>query len=191
MMSGTSMDGIDAVLVRIYQDFKFDILETHSLDYPRGIKKLLLNAANNNACTKDICFLDFAVGKLFANAQTNLSKKSGLNKENIDYIAAHGQTIFHMPQEIEIDGVKTAGTMQIGNISVIAHETEIETIGDFRSKDIAAGGQGAPLVPFADEMIFGKSYCTRYSKYWRNRQRNRFIAGLRDLLPLTQVQVIC
>lgn len=157
MMSGTSMDGIDAVLVQIDENFKFEILKTHSLDYPAKIKKLLLKAANNNACTKDICFLDFAVGKLFAQCANELVKKSGLNKANIDYIAAHGQTIFHMPQEIEIDGVKTAGTLQIGNISVIAHETEIETIGDFRSKDMAAGGQGAPLVPFADEMIFGKS----------------------------------
>ena len=151
------MDGIDAVLVQIDENFKFEILKTHSLDYPAKIKKLLLKAANNNACTKDICFLDFAVGKLFAQCANELVKKSGLNKANIDYIAAHGQTIFHMPQEIEIDGVKTAGTLQIGNISVIAHETEIETIGDFRSKDMAAGGQGAPLVPFADEMIFGKA----------------------------------
>ena len=156
MMSGTSMDGIDAVLVRIYEDFKFDVIKTHSLDYPCGIKELLLKAANNNASVKDVCFLDFAVGRLFAKCANELVEKSGLKKEQIDYIASHGQTVFHMPQEIEIDGVKTASTLQIGNLSVIAHDTGIETIGDFRSKDIAAGGQGAPLVPFADELIFGK-----------------------------------
>ena len=78
------------------------------------------------------------------------------NQKDIDYIASHGQTIFHVPDEIITGGIKTRSTLQIGNISVISELTGVTTVGDFRSKDIAVGGQGAPLVPFADELIFKK-----------------------------------
>ena len=160
MMSGTSMDGIDAVLVRIDTDFNFEFIEGHSLEYPTEIKSHLLNAANNNASVSDICFLDFATGKLFAQCANELvkkAKKHNILHKDIDYIASHGQTIYHMPEQTEIGGIKTGSTLQIGNISVISELTGITTIGDFRSRDIAAGGQGAPLIPFADELIFKKN----------------------------------
>lgn len=156
MMSGTSMDGIDAVLLCIDDKFKFEVLATNSLEYPKEIRENLLQIANNNGTTKDICFMDFVVGKLFANCANELINKSGLDSKDIGFIASHGQTIFHIPEELEICGIKTRSTLQIGNISVIANETNIKTIGDFRSMDIATGGQGAPLVPFADELIFGR-----------------------------------
>ena len=156
MMSGTSMDGIDAALVRIFNDFSFEILNTHSLDYPQEIRKKLLEIANNKGLTADVCFMDFVVGKLFAQCANELLEKSNIKAGEVDYIASHGQTVFHSPQPQEIGGISTGSTLQIGNISVIAQLTGIKTIGDFRSKDIAAGGQGAPLVPFADELIFKK-----------------------------------
>ena len=156
MMSGTSMDGIDAALVRIYDDFGFEILNTHTLDYPKEIQKKLFEIANDKGKTSDICFMDFVVGKLFAQCANELLEKSNIKAGDVDYIASHGQTVFHQPQIKEIGGIKTGSTLQIGNISVIAQSTGIKTIGDFRSKDIAAGGQGAPLVPFADELIFKK-----------------------------------
>ena len=156
MMSGTSMDGIDAVLLCLDDKFKFEVLATNSLEYPKEIRENLLQIANNNGTTKDICFMDFVVGKLFANCANELINKSGLDSKDIGFIASHGQTIFHIPEELEICGIKTRSTLQIGNISVIANETNIKTIGDFRSMDIATGGQGAPLVPFADELIFGR-----------------------------------
>jgi len=156
MMSGTSMDGIDAVLVQIHNDFSFEILNTHTLTYPKEIRLKLLEIANDNGTTKDICFMDFVVGKLFAQCANELVENTKMKNTDIDFIATHGQTIFHIPEETEIGGIKTRATLQIGNISVIAHDTKIKTIGDFRSMDIAAGGQGAPLVPFADELIFGK-----------------------------------
>ena len=157
MMSGTSMDGIDAALVRIDDDFNFELVETHTLQYPDEIRKKLLQIANNNANTSDICLMDFVVGKLFAKCANELVEKSGLNKDDVYFIATHGQTVFHIPQVIEMGGIATGSTLQIGNISVIAQETGIKTIGDFRSRDIAAGGQGAPLVPFADELIFKRN----------------------------------
>lgn len=156
MMSGTSMDGIDACIVKIEDDFNFKFILGHSLEYPEEIRQQLLEAANNKGTTKDICNLDFVVGKLFAQCANELVEKSGRAKDEIDFIATHGQTIFHIPQTLETGGVKTRSTLQIGNISVISELTGITTVGDFRSKDIAAGGQGAPLVPFADELIFKK-----------------------------------
>ena len=156
MMSGTSMDGIDAALVRIYDNFEFEMLNTHTLDYPQEVRSKLLEIANDKGKTSDVCFMDFVVGKLFAQCANELVLKSGITADKVDYIASHGQTVFHQPQIKEIGGIKTGSTLQIGNISVITELTGIKTIGDFRSRDIAAGGQGAPLVPFADELIFKK-----------------------------------
>lgn len=155
LMSGTSMDGIDACLLRIYDDFSFKILDSYSYEYPAEVRTKLLNIANNNGNTEDICFMNFIVGELFAKTVNNLLKKAGLKSHNIDFISSHGQTIFHIPQNKTISDITTKSTLQIGDISVISQRTRILTVGDFRTKDIAAGGMGAPLVPFADKIIFG------------------------------------
>lgn len=157
MMSGTSMDGTDACLVRIYDDFSHEVLNSYSLEYPDELRKRLLNAAVNNASVSDVCFLNFAVGEHFAKCANRLKEKAGLSSKDIDFISSHGQTIYHMPKPTECGGIKTASTLQIGDIAVISERTGILTIGDFRTKDIAAGGQGAPLVPFADKILFGKN----------------------------------
>lgn len=157
IMSGTSLDGVDAALVRIDEEFNFEFVKGHSLDYPFEIKNKLLEIANNKGSVSDVCFMDFVVGKLFAKCAKELAEKSGVECNKVDFIASHGQTVFHMPKEAEIGGIKTGSTLQIGNISVISELTGITTVGDFRSKDVAAGGQGAPLVPFADELIFKKN----------------------------------
>lgn len=156
LMSGTSIDGIDAALVNIDDNFNFEFITGHSLDYPKEVRTKLLEIANNKGNTSDICFMDFVVGRLFAQCANELIAKSELKAKDIDYIASHGQTVFHIPQIKDIGGIKTGSTLQIGNISVISELTGITTVGDFRSKDIAQGGQGAPLVPFADELIFKK-----------------------------------
>lgn len=156
MMSGTSLDGIDASLVNIYDDLSFRILDSHSIDYPFEIREKLLATANNIASTKDVCFLNFVVGELFAKCANELVVKSGYDKSKIDFISSHGQTVFHIPKELEIGGIRAKSTLQIGDISVISERTGILTVGDFRTKDMAAGGLGAPLVPFADEILFKK-----------------------------------
>ncbi len=155
MMSGTSIDSIDACLLRIYEDLTFEIISDYSLEYSDEIKKKILSLANNKADVKDVCFMNFVIGELFAKAANNLLKKSKYKAEDVDFISSHGQTVFHIPNDTEIDGIKTKSTLQIGDISVIAQKTEIMTVGDFRTKDMAAGGQGAPLVPFADKILFG------------------------------------
>ncbi|MCD7878341.1 MAG: anhydro-N-acetylmuramic acid kinase [Candidatus Gastranaerophilales bacterium] len=155
MMSGTSIDSIDACLVRIFDDLSFRILDSISLEYPAEIKEKLYNLANNAGSVKDVCYMNFITGELFSIAANKLIEHSGLKKEHIDFISSHGQTICHLPEKITTGGITTASTLQIGDISVISQKTGILTIGDFRTKDIAAGGQGAPLVPFADKILFG------------------------------------
>ena len=155
MMSGTSLDAIDACLIKIFDNYKFEIIESYSQPYNEEIRNKLLNLANNKGKVEDVCLMNFVVGNLFAKTANLLIKKANISKEEIDFISTHGQTIYHIPQKLEIGGIKTASTLQIGDISVISQKTGIMTIGDFRPKDIAADGQGAPLVPFADKIIFG------------------------------------
>lgn len=154
-MSGTSVDSIDACLLKIFDDLSFEIIDSYSLDYPVEIKKKILSLANNIGNIKDVCFMNFVIGELFAKTVNNLLKKAGINSCEVDFISSHGQTIYHIPFEQNISDVSTKSTLQIGDISVISHKTGIMTVGDFRTKDMAAGGQGAPLVPFADKILFG------------------------------------
>ena len=158
MMSGTSMDGIDACLLKMDGEYySHEVISSYTLPYTDELRGKLLKTAVGEANTADVCFLNFVVGEYFAKCANELIKNVGITPEDVDFISSHGQTIYHMPNPIEFAGVKTASTLQIGDISVIAEKTGILTIGDFRTKDIAAGGQGAPLVPFADEILFGKN----------------------------------
>lgn len=154
MMSGTSLDGVDACLVDVSENYDFKILGSYSLRYPNELRDALLSAANGNANTADICSLNFIVGECFAKCADELMKKYNVSAKDVDFISSHGQTIFHIPNKVNVAGFDVASTLQIGDISVIAEKTGIMTIGDFRTKDMAAGGQGAPLVPFADKILF-------------------------------------
>jgi anhydro-N-acetylmuramic acid kinase len=140
LMSGTSIDEIDACMALIRPDLTFQIIDTTSLGFPEEVKNKILDLANNKGSIKDVCEMNFILGKLFAKCTEQFGIKA-------DIISSHGQTIWHIPQ---------SSTLQIGDISIIANETNTITVGDFRPADIAVGGHGAPLVPFADEVIFGR-----------------------------------
>lgn len=155
MMSGTSVDSVDACLLRIYDNLSFEVIDSYSLEYEDEIKNKILLLANNNADVKDICFMNFVIGELFAKAANELLIKSKYKKEDVDFISSHGQTVCHLPDYRSISDIKTKSTLQLGDISVISYKTGITTVGDFRTKDMAADGQGAPLVPFADKILFG------------------------------------
>lgn len=144
-MSGTSIDEVDACLALIKPDFSFEIIDTISVDFKEKTQKKIYNLANNNGYVKDVCKMNFKLGKLFGKTANALMEKS---KETADIISSHGQTIWHKPSK---------STLQIGDISVIAQKTGVLTIGDFRPADIAQGGEGAPLVCFADEIIFQRN----------------------------------
>jgi len=148
MISGTSVDGIDVAVVDI--DDKIQIVATGTVPYPAEVRAAILSVSNTTTHTATIARLNFLLGELFAEAL----QKTGVPLQTIELIGSHGQTIFHEGQPIEFLGRKIASTMQIGEAAVIAERTGIETISDFRTGDMAAGGNGAPLVPFLDYQLF-------------------------------------
>jgi len=147
-MSGTSADGVDAAVIEL-KGTQVKVLAFDTFAYSPAMRKTILELGEQKLCRPaDISTANFAIGKNFADAVIKLCKKNKINLKTIDLIGSHGQTIYHNP-----DG-KTPSTLQIGEPSVIAYNTGITTVADFRPKDMAAGGQGAPLVPFADYFLF-------------------------------------
>ena len=142
LMSGTSLDGVDVVLVDLSKD-EIRLLASHSHELPSSLKEQLIQITHPNwlGSLEDIGLLNHQLGKLFADASNALIKQENILPETVTAIGSHGQTLWHQPYGCN------PFTMQLGDASLIAEETNITTIADFRSRDIAAGGQGAPLVP--------------------------------------------
>ncbi|WP_048497720.1 anhydro-N-acetylmuramic acid kinase [Marinobacter subterrani] len=147
LMSGTSMDGIDAVLVS-FQGNSTQIHASHTLPYPDEFRHRLLAASQNHAAPDEIGELDTLAGTLFAQAAAEVIRHSDLPISAIRAIGSHGQTLRHQPTGA------APFTIQIGNPSVISETTGITTVADFRRRDMAAGGQGAPLVPAFHKAFF-------------------------------------
>ena len=158
MMSGTSADGIDMVLARISGAppaiaAKFE--EHFHVRFPAAVRDAILRLANGaTTTTAEISQLNFLVGEEFARAAIAACKKWRVPLRQISLIGSHGQTIFHQGVATGFLGRRVASTLQIGEPSVIAERTGVTTIGDFRPADMAAGGQGAPLVPFVDYLLY-------------------------------------
>ena len=159
LMSGTSADGIDVALARISgapPNLSVSLEGFHAVPYPREVREEILRIANlGEANSAQIGQLNFALGELFARAALAACRKFRIAPQKIALIGSHGQTIFHQGKPSKFSGVgEVATTMQIGEPAIIAARTGITTIADFRPADIAAGGQGAPLVPFVDYVLF-------------------------------------
>jgi len=159
LMSGTSVDAIDAVLVRITGDghskATIEKLRFDSFPFPDDIRTRVKTLFDpNKAHIDEICTLDFIVGEMFAVAVNRLIADAGMKNEDVDLIAAAGQTIWHHPRPATFEWldnpIATRGTLAIGQAAVIAERTGITTIGDLRVRDVAAGGHGAPLVAYFD-----------------------------------------
>lgn len=148
LMSGTSMDGIDAVLVS-FRERTVQIHATHSLSYPDELRQRLIHTSQNQASPDEIGELNTLTGQLFSQAASRAIADSDLAPGSIRAIGSHGQTIRHQPSG------SAPFSFQIGNPAIIAEATGITTVGDFRSRDMAAGGQGAPLVPAFHKAFFG------------------------------------
>lgn len=147
LMSGTSLDGVDAALVEFDNTHKPHVLQTHFLAYPSELRKLILalqHPTENELETTAI--LANTLAKLYADAVKQLLTLQKLASNDITAIGCHGQTIRHRPE--------LGFTLQIGNPSLLAELTAITVVADFRSRDIAAGGQGAPLVPAFHQAVF-------------------------------------
>lgn len=152
LMSGTSCDSIDAGLCIVHPDLSCELIQGINYKYPEHIRAKIFQLFSGNASVKDICQMNFAIGYCFADACKVLISEHG----KPDFISSHGQTVYHFPFNEKLDGISLKSTLQIGESSVIAKETGYLTISNFREADIAYGGEGAPLVCFADEKWFKK-----------------------------------
>ena len=149
-MSGTSMDGIDAAVVS-FDDSRVELHATLNQPYPETLRDDLLRAANTpvDSPIEGIGELDRTAGEYFRDAANAVLRQAGIDADDVIAIGSHGQTVRHQPD------AATPYSLQIGNPDTIARGTGITTVADFRSADIAAGGQGAPLVPPFHDWLFG------------------------------------
>ena len=150
MMSGTSCDSIDVGLCLVKPDFSCTLLDGFNYDYPKDVKEKIFKMFYQLPTVDEICKMNFVIGQCFANAANEMIKKHG----KPDFIASHGQTIYHYPKDTYIAGINEKSTFQIGEPSVISQKTGCMTVANFRTADVAQGGNGAPLVCFADEKWF-------------------------------------
>ena len=158
LMSGTSADGIDVALAKISGapprvDAK--LLAHTSFSYPPAVRKEILRVAEQNPISAgQLSQLNFRLGEVFAGVALAACKQFRISPKRIAFIASHGQTIFHQGPPVNYLGSKTSSTLQIGEPAIIAARTGVTTIADFRPADMALGGQGAPLVPYADFLLY-------------------------------------
>jgi anhydro-N-acetylmuramic acid kinase len=154
VMSGTSLDGIDVAIVDIRVK-RIETIAFHSTPYPAVVREALLNVSS----VAEVSRLNFLLGELYAKAILTM-------RQPIDLIGLHGQTIYHEGGE---------HTLQIGEAAVVAERTGVDVISNFREADIAAGGQGAPLVPYVDYLLF------------RHARKNRIALNLGGIANITLI----
>jgi anhydro-N-acetylmuramic acid kinase len=154
LMSGTSADGVGAAIVDI-RGAKVRVLAFDTFPYPRILRAEVLRLCRPETARLDqICHYNHVLGEVFAEAVIKLCEQSGIALDSLDLIGSHGQTIYHSPKGGRYGGRIIGSTLQIGEPARIAQRTGITTVADFRPRDMAAGGEGAPLVPYADAVLF-------------------------------------
>lgn len=160
LLSGTSTDGIDACLAEISgfnEKIKLKQLAFKTYPFSKNVQKKILQVSDPAYKNLDeVLRLDMALGRHFADSAINLVKDFGYDMKKVDLIGSHGQTIRHLSEHTFCLGKKVKATYQIGDPSVIALKSGVITVGDFRRSDIASGGEGAPLSPFAHFLMFNK-----------------------------------
>jgi anhydro-N-acetylmuramic acid kinase len=167
LMSGTSADGIDVALTEVNgapPKLRARLLRHRSRRMPDALRNEVLRIAEGATCTAgEISQLNFRLGVAFAEAAVSACREFRVALARVELIGSHGQTIFHQGRLVAFLGRATASTLQIGEPAVIAERTGIPTVGDFRVADMAAGGQGAPLVPYADYLLYANEKIGRVS----------------------------
>ena len=157
LMSGTSADGVDAVLVDIRgsgHDLKIRLRAHRTFPYPPAFRVRLLEAMTNGTVA-DACHLNAALGEWFAKAALRLLKAARVPAGRVALIGSHGQTLHHLPGPCREPGIGTVrSTLQLGASAVIAERTGITTVADFRTRDMVVGGEGAPLTPYLHYLLF-------------------------------------
>ena len=158
LMSGTSVDGIDAALVEIGgtdEAPEVRLVAFEDRPWPEKVREQIFPLFRPETATVDkIGYMNFLMGEIYAQSVASVVEKAGLTLADIDLIGSHGQTIWHAPEVCDKDGFPVIFTVQIGEGSVIAARTGVPTVSDFRVADMAVGGQGAPLVPFSEYLLY-------------------------------------
>ncbi|MCX6145028.1 MAG: anhydro-N-acetylmuramic acid kinase, partial [Ignavibacteriales bacterium] len=183
LMSGTSADGIDAALINVTgsgPSTRLKQLAFGSYKYPEGFRELLLlNSLPGSGSVDLLCELNVLIAHFFADAVKNVVRKAHLPLSSVDLIGSHGQTVHHLPIAKRAFGTRIRSTLQIGDPSTIAQLTGIVTVGDFRTADMAAGGQGAPLVPYFDYLMF------------RSKKKSRLLLNIGGIANVTALPKNC
>lgn len=162
IMSGTSLDGIDVAIIDLKgAAARFQLIAGHHANYTAKVREALLSVSNAVAHVATVSRLNFLLGELYAKAFLDCCRKHGIDPKTVRAIGCHGQTIYHEGHPEPFLGKRIANTLQIGEASVIAERTGVDVVSNFRERDIAAGGQGAPLVPLFDYLLF------RHAKHGR------------------------
>lgn len=176
LMSGTSGDGVDAALVSVRgrgPSLRVTPLAFATYPYPASLRARLLASALRGTVA-EICHLNVVLGEVFAKAAHRVIRTAGLRAADVDLIGSHGQTLHHLPQPVHERGVgQIRSTFQIGEPAVIAERTGITTVAQFRPRDLAAGGQGAPLTPYVHHLLL------------RDARRSRLIVNLGGISNVT------
>jgi len=179
LMSGTSADGIDAALVQVRghgTQTHLKLLAFRMIPFSKQVSKKIIEIASALIVPVDeLVRLNFYLGEAFAEAAKTIAREAGIPLNQIDLIGSHGQTIRHLPDSQNFLGKEISATLQIGDPSVIAKKTGIATVGDFRPGDMAVGGQGAPLVPIFDYLIF------------RSQDKNRVLLNIGGIANITSL----
>ncbi|MCD6309468.1 MAG: anhydro-N-acetylmuramic acid kinase [Candidatus Eremiobacteraeota bacterium] len=182
-ISGTSCDGVDVVIIKIsgcLSDTRIEIINGKTYPFPPGLRsKILSLIKEGRADLPVISFLNFQLGQIFADSILALLKETGLSPGEVDLVGSHGQTIWHSPPGGSSPDNDYNSTWQIGESAVIAEKTGIMTVSDFRTADVASGGHGAPLVPYADYLLFS------------HPQENRIIANIGGIANITILPAGC
>ncbi len=176
VMSGTSADGIDVAIVRIQgRGFRtrFELLHHSAFPFPQRVRRAVLAAMNaRRASVADLARLNFLLGELYADAVRTAATRA---KARLDLIGCHGQTIYHQATPRSFLGREIACTWQTGEGAIIAGHTGVPVVSDFRPADMAAGGTGAPLVPFLDYLVY------------RNPRRGRIVQNIGGIANFTAI----
>ena len=179
LMSGTSADGVDVAVVEITGlgwKTQIRLRAFASVSYPPRVRHRILEIAGGaEISVSEVSQMNFLLGELFARACRIVCRRAGISLERVALIGSHGQTVYHQPRAALFCGAPVRSTLQIGEPAVIAERTGITTVGDFRPADLAAGGQGAPLVPFFDYLLF------------RHPRRGRVVLNIGGIANLTAI----
>jgi anhydro-N-acetylmuramic acid kinase len=183
IMSGTSLDGIDVAIVDIHGQ-RIKTVAFHHVPYAAAVRESILGVSNRATHTAEIARLHFLLGRLYAEAVRAACRRHHVRLESIELIGCHGQTIYHQGRPAKFLGRPVAATLQLGEAGMIAELTGIPVVSDFRTGDIAAGGQGAPLVPYVDCLLF------RHARRGRVALNIGGIANITVLPPHAQRQPV-